>query len=207
MTTILAGLLFTKFVTPVINIQFSDVMTLCNVNGIPCLSFRMGNADGDLNPLTDINVRLTYSYRIPYTDHQGEQKFFQRTEELPLLSSRTHGLLEVWTLRHVVDENSPLFGLHFEEHPANKIYVFTLSIDAVQDLTKSSVNLQSKYALQDIVIGHTFQNLVTFDEKDELVATSDYSKMSDIEPYPVWYPARKGEYDTKGRSKVKSFKP
>jgi hypothetical protein len=62
MNTLFAGLLFTKFVTPVINIQFSDVLTLCNVNGVPCLSFRLGNPDGHENPLTDINVRLTYSY-------------------------------------------------------------------------------------------------------------------------------------------------
>eukprot|EP00977_Amphora_coffeiformis_P009057 scaffold2050_cov167-Amphora_coffeaeformis.AAC.11 len=203
--TIFAGLLFTKFVTPVINIQFSDVMTLCNVNGVPCLSFRIGNADRDLNPLTDINVRLTYSYRIPYNDHNGHEKFFQQTEELKLLSNRQHGLSEVWTLRHVLDEASPLFGLHFEEHPANKIYVFTLSIDAVQDLTKSSVNLQTEYGLEDILIGHEFQSLVSFD-KEAKVATFDYSKLSDTEPYPVWYPALTGAYDTRGKTIIKQFK-
>ena len=63
------------------------------------------------------------------SDHKGEQRFFRQTEELKLLSSRQHGLLEAWTLRHVLDESSPLFGLHFEEHPANKIHVFTLSVD------------------------------------------------------------------------------
>jgi hypothetical protein len=36
--TLSAGLMFTKFVMPVIHFQFSDVMTLCNANGIPCLS-------------------------------------------------------------------------------------------------------------------------------------------------------------------------
>lgn len=206
LNTIFAGLFFTKFVTPVINIQFSDVMTLCNVNGVPCLSFRIGNADGKLNPLTDINVRLTYSYRIPYHDHNGHEKFFQQTEELKLLSNRRHGLLEVWTLRHVIDEASPLFGLHFEEHPANKIYVFTLSIDAVQDLTKSSVNLQTEYGLEDIMIGHSFLPLVSFD-KDGREATSDYSKLSETEQYPVWYPSLTGAYDTRGRNRTKTFKP
>ena len=204
LNTIFAGLLFTKFVTPVINIQFSDVMTLCNVNGIPTLCLRVGNADGNLNPLTDINVRLTYSYRIPYTDHKGEEKFFQQTEELKLLSNRRHGLNEVWTLRHVLDESSPLFGLRFDEHPANKIYVFTLSIDAVQDLTKSGVNLQSDYGLEDIMLGHSFVNEVTLDGKR---AIFDYSKMSDTEAYPVWYPAPAGSYDTSGKTVVKTFKP
>ena len=191
--TLFAGLLFTKFVTPVINIQFSDVMTICNVNGIPTLSIRIGNADGaKLNPLTDINVRLTYSYQIPYTDHKGEPKNFRQTEELRLLSNRQHGLKEVWMLRHVIDESSPLFGLNFNEHPGDKIYVFTLSIDAVQDLTKSSVNMQTEYALEDILIGHEFISLETPTEDGHF--EEDYSKLSDTEPYPVWYPAKAGAY-------------
>lgn len=195
MNTLFAGLLFTKFVTPVINIQFSDVMTICNVNGVPCLSFRIGNADGHENPLTDVNVRLTYAYQIPYTDHKGEQRFFRQTEELQLLSSRQHGLVEEWTLRHVLDESSPLFGLNFDEHPANKIYVFTLSVDAVQEITKSTVNVQTEYGIEDILIGHSFLNVVTMTE-DGRCATSDYSKMSETEGYPVWYPAKAGAYDT-----------
>jgi len=193
--TLFAGLLFTKFVTPVINIQFSEVMTLANVNGVPCLSVRLGAPDGDLNPLTDINVRLTYSYRIPYSDAKGNQKHFQQTEELRLLSNRQHGLKEVWTLRHVLDESSPLFGLHFQEHPGNKIYVFTLSVDAVQNLTKSSVNVQTEYALEDILIGHTFQNVTTRDETTNPPKyIADFAKLSLIEPYPVWYPALSGIY-------------
>lgn len=195
MNTIFAGLLFTKFSTPVINIEFSDVMTLCNINGVPCLSVCLGNADGHENPLTDINVRLTYSYQIPYTDHKGDNRYFRQTEELPLLSSRQHGLIEIWTLRHVMDESSPLFGLHFEEHPADKIYIFTLSVDAVQELTKSTVNVQTEYSIEDIMIGHSFVNDVYMSE-DGKVAISDYSKISETEPYPVWYPAKTGTYDT-----------
>ena len=56
------SLLLLLSIPTVINIEFSDVLTICNINGVPCLSFRLGNADGHANPLTDINVRLTYSY-------------------------------------------------------------------------------------------------------------------------------------------------
>jgi inward rectifier potassium channel len=122
-------------------------------------------------------------------------KYFRQTEELKLLSSRQHGLLETWTLRHVLDEASPLFGLNFEEHPADKIYVFTLSIDAVQELTKSTVNIQAEYAVEDVLIGHSFINTESVDRTATArVATSDYSKISETEPYPVWYPAKAGDY-------------
>jgi Inward rectifier potassium channel C-terminal domain len=169
-------------------------MTLCNVNGVPCLSIRLGAPDGRLNPTTDINVRLTYSCRIPYSDHKGEKMFFLQTEELSLLSNRRHGLQEIWTLRHVLDESSPLFGLNFQEHPGDKIYAFTLSLDAVQDLTKASVNVQTEYDLEDIMIGHAFVDLVELDKNDPKLAVEDYDKISDTEPYPVWYAAKHGVY-------------
>jgi len=193
--TLFAGLIFSKFVTPYINIQFSEVMTLSNVNGVPCLSIRIGNADGPENPLTDIDVLLTYSYQIPYQDHTGARRFFRQTEDLELLSSRQQSLQEPWTLVHVLDESSPLFGLHFEENPAKNIYVFTLSVDAVQELTKATVNVQSEYGIEDILIGHSF---ISMNDTASVpgVVISDFSKMSETEPYPVWYPARRGAYDT-----------
>lgn len=207
--TLFAGLLFTKYVTPVINVQFSDVMTLCNVNGVPCLTVRMGNADGNLNRLTDINVRLTCSYRIPYQDHEGNDRHFRQSEELRLLSNRQHGMLAGWELRHVLDETSPLFGLHFDEHPANKICVFNLSVDAVQQLTKSSVNVQTDYALEDILIGHSFVDLQLdeSEEGDPRRVVVDYSRMSDTEPYPVWYPSLTGVYETEEKPPPKSYGP
>jgi hypothetical protein len=131
-------------------------------------------------------------------DHKGEKKSFRQTEELPLLSGRQHGLLEVWTLRHVVDESSLLFGLNFEE--------FSLSIDAVQDLSKASVNVETQYGVEDTMIGHSFQSLMHLDD-EAWVCVLDYSKMCDTEPYPVWYPARAGAYDTNEKTKVKSFGP
>jgi len=205
--TLFAGLLFTKFVTPLVNIQFSDVMTMCNVNGVPCLTVRIGNAEGHLNRLTDVNVRLTCSYRIPYRDHKGDEQHFRQSEELRLLSNRQHGILAGWELRHVLDETSPLFGLHFEEHPANKICVFNLSVDAVQHLTKSSVNVQTDYALEDIMIGHSFVDLQEPAGTDARRIVVDYAKMSETEPYPVWYPSRTGVHETDEKPPPKSYGP
>ncbi|KAL7547479.1 hypothetical protein ACHAWF_017133 [Thalassiosira exigua] len=217
MNTLFAGLLFTKFVTPLVNVQFSDVMCMHNVNGVPCLTVRIGNADGRLNRLTDINVRLTCSYHIPYRDHKGDERQFHQSEELRLLSNRQHGMLPGWELRHVLDETSPLFGLHFDEHPANKIQVFNLSVDAVQDLTKSSVNSQADYALEDILIGHAFVDLpkeAVAEGKRKRGGSStktkvvvDYSRMSETEPYPVWYPSQTGVYDLEEKPQPKEFGP
>lgn len=49
LNTVFAGLLFSKFIEPVGKLCFSDVMTLSNLNGLPCLQLRVGNADGTKN--------------------------------------------------------------------------------------------------------------------------------------------------------------
>merc|ERR1712194_410098 len=72
--------------------------------------------------------------------------------------------------------------------------------------TKSSVNVQTDYALEDIMIGHSFQEMVVSDG-DPKRLVSDYSKMSDTEPYPVWYPSRTGVHETEEKIPPRSFGP
>lgn len=193
--TVFAGLLFTKFCTPIAKIEFSEIMTLSNVNGLPCLSIRLGNADGNANPLTDISVHLTFAYSISYKDVKGEQHQFGQTEELKLLNASQHNLSAVWTLRHVLDEASPLFGLNFQELPGSAIYEFRLGVDAVQDITKTGINVQTGYGIEDMLIGHNFQDQVSIDAETHTVIC-DYAKMNETVPHPVWYPAKAGVYKT-----------
>jgi inward rectifier potassium channel len=194
--TIFAGLLFAKFVMPTVKLEFSEVMTMCNVNGLPCLALRVGNCDGSSNPLTDVTVYFTYTFFIPFKDESGEERQFSQTEELKLLSNRRHRLSEVWTLVHAIDEKSPLFGLNFQEYPGNAIVQFRLTVDAVQDITKNSINVQAEYTPEDILIGHVFQDQISVD-MDTRVVTCDYAKMNATNHHPVWYPAKSGVYSKK----------
>ena len=101
--------------------------------------------------------------------------------------------------------------MNFDEHPANKISVLNLSVDAVQSLSKSSVNVQSDYELQDIMIGHAFCDMQTRnngkDGKGRRLIVSDYSKMSDTEPHPVWYPAHTGVHEMEEKPPPRTFGP
>jgi hypothetical protein len=59
-------LLFTKFVTIVINIHFSKIMTLCNV--VPVYLIRLSNADGKEKPLDGYQCALDVASYRSYTD-------------------------------------------------------------------------------------------------------------------------------------------
>ena len=155
LSTVYAGLLFLKFVTPTAKIEFSDILTLHNVNGLPCLVARLGNCDGRANVLNDVQAQLAYSYYLEYKDDYGNQVGFGQTETLQLTSDKRHQLDEVWTVRHVLDESSPLYGLAFDTFPGNSIKLFRLFVCATQDVTKTIVSAQTEYMVEGTYIKTT----------------------------------------------------
>jgi inward rectifier potassium channel len=190
LNTMFAGLMFIKFVTPIAKIEFSDVLTLSNVNGLPCLQLRCGNCDGHANPLNDVSARLTVTYVIIYHDEKGSSHQLGHTSDLKLLNDHRHSLAEPWTLRHVVDETSPLFGLDFSEYPGSSIIEFRVCVNAVQEITKTGISEQTGYKLEDLLIGHTFVDQMKWDWEAKTIHC-DYAKMSETHPQAVWYPTTK----------------
>lgn len=188
LNTVYGGVLFLKFVAPSAKIEFSDVITMSNVNGMPCLEFRIGNDDGQNNLLKDLNIRLSYSYFIEYTDESGHERNMGQTQELQLLHHNRSKLDEfVWTCRHVIDETSPLFGLNFQEFPGSSIYFFEVCLNATQEHTGAPVFCQTRYFLEDVMIGKRFVDQMSWDEHRTVVKI-DFANMNKTVPYPVWYP-------------------
>jgi Inward rectifier potassium channel C-terminal domain len=120
---------------------------------------------------------------------------FAHTVELPLLSSRHHELTNVmWTIRHVIDEHSPLFGLDLLVPPGNSIIEFRVCLNATQKVTGSSVYSHFAYEVMDLMIGHRFVDQISWDPITKK-GCCDFAKINDTVPHPVWYPT--------SRSKVK----
>ena len=186
LNTVLAGLLFLKFTTPVAKVQFSKVLVYCNVNGLPCLQLRVANCDGDANKLTNATAHLTYYFGIQTTgDEFSAQQVFVGNQELSLFPSQRDSLTGVWTLLHVVDEKSPLFGINLSELPVN--HRFHVTIDAVHDITKSDISVHAQYMVPDILVGHVFENQMVLDAAAGDL-TIDNACLDTTQPAPVWYP-------------------
>lgn len=148
--TVYGGLIFFKFITPNANIEFSEVITICNVMGHPCLEIRVGNPDGDSNKLINAEANLCITSKQEYKcPHEYEIRHTSQTEEIKLAVTHKHKLDGVWTLRHFIDEKSPLFGMRFDEFPGNTITAIELNVKAVHEVTKGKVDFQAVYDLQD----------------------------------------------------------
>lgn len=164
-------------------------VTLSNVNGLPCLEIRVGNADGSNMILQDLTARLNFMYVIRYNDDEGKPREMRSMQDINLLVNWRYELKEVWTLRHVIDEKSPLFGVLGIKGLQEDIQLFRVTVSGVQDVTKMHVASSRVYHLQDILIGYRFQDQLGWDpEKNELIV--DYSKMNEAVPHPVWYPVQ-----------------
>jgi len=188
LSTVYAGLLFFKFITPQANIEFSEVIAMSNVLGEPCLEIRIGNADGIANALINGEANLwvtsVQEYRAP-----GEfaKRRVVQTENLHLAVSQVPKVNGVWTIRHFIDENSPLYGLRLDEFPATTIYSINLNFKAIQVITKGEVFSQTAYQVQDIMVGYCFEEQAVWDPITRK-GCHDYAKLSQTKPSFVWYP-------------------
>mmetsp|Transcript_23739 Transcript_23739/g.58185 ORF Transcript_23739/g.58185 Transcript_23739/m.58185 type:complete len:419 (-) Transcript_23739:443-1699(-) len=188
LSTVYAGLLFFKFITPTANIEFSEVIAMSNVMQVPCLEIRVGNADGDSNMLINAEANMCITsvqlYKCP---HEFDFRHTSQTEELKLAVSHKHKLDGVWTLRHFVDEDSPLYGMRFDEYPGNTIKAVEVNVKAVHESTKGEVCSQATFQVEDILVGQRFEEQYTWDAETQ-TEYYDYSKLSSTKPSMVWYP-------------------
>ena len=199
--------------SPQSNVIFSDVITLSNVNGIPTLEVRLGNADSYRNTLIDVTAHFSYHFTITYKDEKKEQRVVSLTQELHLSNNKKHELGPfVWVLRHVIDEKSSLFGIDFtkcatttttttggrdgsgkgsqQQHEQQvQIRGFRVTLHATQQSTGATVYHTTGYSLQDVLLGYRFVDQVQIDNIDNITHfVTDYSKLSETVPQPVWYP-------------------
>lgn len=181
---------FFRFITPKCHIEFSEVITMSNVLGIPCFEIRIGNADGKANKLINVDASLCVTSVQEYTDPDDHMpRKVVQTEDLALAVSSQHKLNGIWTIRHFVDDKSPLYGFRFDEFPGNAIYSIQLNVKAIQQVTKGEVYSQTAYQVHDIMVGQRFVDMAIWDPKSRK-GYFDYNKMSSIQPAYVWYPTK-----------------
>ena len=103
-TALTTGLVFAKFSRPTARLLFSRHATISPMNGVPTLSFRMSNQRA--NRIVEAVVHVA----IVKTERTHEGKVFYRTYDLKLSRERVLSLSRSWTVMHIIDETSALWG-------------------------------------------------------------------------------------------------
>jgi inward rectifier potassium channel len=83
------------------------------------------------------------------------------------------------TLRHTIDETSPLFGATPESLESSRV-LFVVSVVGIDPVIAAAVQTQNDYTWRDVRFGERFAEMYT--EHGDGRLTVDYGRLHDTEP-------------------------
>lgn len=172
LTALATGLVFAKFSRPNARVMFSREATISRTRGVPTLSFRVGNQRS--NRIVEARVRLA----IVRTELNEGNRTFYRMIDLPLMRDRILSLQRSWTVQHVIDESSPLFG-ETAESLADKEAELLVTVAGIDEIWMQTVHAGHRYSHEQIIWGKRHADIL-YEEGDALVL--DLRKFHDVEP-------------------------
>ena len=170
---VMTGLIFVRFSRPVARVTFSKSIVVGLLNGKPTLMVRVGNENS--------HSMVEAKFRIMYTRDQqlvegGDFRYFHN---LKLHFDQLTVFPAALTLRHEIDEQSPLFGATAESLEAERA-LFFVSVVGIDPVIAAEVQTQKDYTFRDVKFGHRFVEIYTAHGGGKL--TVDYGRIHDTEP-------------------------
>ena len=172
---VMTGLIFVRFSRPVARVVFSRSMVIGPLNGTPTLMVRVGNENH--HSMVEAKFRIMYS-RDQKLKEGGDFRYFY---ELKLHFSQLTVFPAALTLRHEIDEKSPLHGKTPESLEAER-GLFIVSVVGIDPVIAAEVQTQHDYSWHDVQFGHRFVEIYKEIEGKRRRLTVDYGRLHDTEP-------------------------
>jgi inward rectifier potassium channel len=170
---VLTGLAFARFSKPSARVMFSNVAVVMPHNELPTLIFRAANKRRNLI----LEARITVDLAIDEVSKEGEVT--RRFYELPLLRQRTSSFNLAWTVRHVINENSPLYGLT-PEMLTEKNAAIIVSLVGIDETVAYTITARQSYSAQEILWNHRFVDMLTVEPNGDRYL--DYQYFHSVSP-------------------------
>lgn len=172
MFAVATGLMYGRFSKPRAYIMFSENAVFAPFREGTALMFRM--APYKRHYLTDVEVKVTCGIRT-VEDGVEKNQFFSINLDI----SRANTLTLNWTLVHVLDEESPFYGLTESEilDLQPELLVFVKGYD---DEYSNTVIARTSYTYQEFVFGAKFRPMY-YASNDRKFTVMDLGKLNDFE--------------------------
>jgi inward rectifier potassium channel len=159
--SLMTGLIFARFSRPNARLLFADHPVISSHDGKPTLMIRFANERHNI--IGNATARLW----LLRNEASLEGQSFRRFHELRLLRNEHPALALSWTLYHVLDEESPLYGLDAEglEQAAVSMVVVVSGYDVVAAQT---VHARKSYDHSDIRFGQRYADILDTSEEGRL---------------------------------------
>lgn len=170
---VMTGLIFVRFSRPAARIVFSNSVAIAPFNGRPTLMLRVGNLRQQ--SLVEVEFRLMFTRDEPILEGDNFRHFYN----LKLAFDRLIAWPAALTLRHTIDETSPLYGATIESLQAERA-ILIASVVGIDPVIPASVQKQQDYSARDFRFEHRFVEIYT--EEGDGKLTVDYGRLHETEP-------------------------
>jgi inward rectifier potassium channel len=173
---VITGLIFVRFARPTARILFSNCLLIAPHDGRLSLMFRVANLRH--TSMAEAEFRIIYSRDERVLEGEDIRRFYY----LKLYPDRMISFPAALTIRHTIDELSPLFGITPERLEKEDAF-FVASTVSLELVMAASVQSQQDYAVEDVRFGERFVDV--YEELPDGRLTVDYGRLHDTEPVPV----------------------
>jgi inward rectifier potassium channel len=168
--SLMTGLIFARFSRPNARLLFAKNPVVSNHEGLPTLMIRFANERHNI--IGNAAARLW----LLKDEVSREDRKFRRFFELPLVRSEHPALALSWTLYHVLDETSPLYGMTADDLGASKVSLVVV-VSGYDIVAAQTVHARQSYDHPDILFGHRYADIL--DTSDDGRLRIDYGRFHD----------------------------
>ncbi|TDR32540.1 ion channel [Hydromonas duriensis] len=153
---VFTGLIFARFSKPRSRIMFANSPLISVVNGQPTLLIRTANARH--NFIVDVQAKLS----VLYVETSVEGTVFRRIHDLKLIRNDQPMFFLGWTVMHVIDETSPLYGMTADDL-AKMDLDMVLILQGLDESTTQQMQARQVYSHRDIKWNHRYIDSIYID--------------------------------------------
>jgi len=155
---VITGLFYARFSRATARIIFSNKAIIGPHNGKLCFSFRIANER--LNQIAEAHMALHLTKNEITLEGEHTRKFHDMKLE------RDHSPLFAlsWTVRHYIDEKSPLSGMDENKMKETQMGILA-SLTGIDETFSQPIIARHSYSQEDIVYNRRFKDIITWHDK------------------------------------------
>ncbi|RUL74542.1 ion channel [Dyella choica] len=170
---VFTGLIFARFSRPQAKILFGKHPVVRMIDGKQTLMMRAANMRQNLIAQASAQLHLIRLHASP----EGFQ--LRRIEDLKLVRDHHPIFMLSWSLMHVIDEESPLYGATPESLEASETALL-LTIEGVDETTSQSMLARYQWGIKEVRWNYRYVDLVQRDNNG--VSVIDYNVFHEVLP-------------------------
>jgi inward rectifier potassium channel len=173
LVAVFTGVIFVRFSRPTARIEFSNSVVICPFKGLPTLMVRVANMRD--RGMVEADFKIAFMRNEPVEHDDSFRIFYMLKLHFDHLISFPTAL----TLRHTIDEQSPLYGETIDTLRASNAGLVA-SVVCTETVIPAVVQSARDYTWRDIRFGERFADI--YSDLSEGQLTVDYGRLHETEP-------------------------